>query len=446
MVRMRALCKKPSGVAKKPSLLVAIGLLLILALPVESLPLPVRAQIIPLTSLLALPFLPFVLKRIKVTPLMQAVIIFVLFTLLHSMVALFIDIGFLRAGTIRIYAWARQLAALLAGLAVFFVLRTALLYISDRALGSAVLVGAVPALALSLANVVWGVTGDKAAGILVTSVRSFLLPRGFNHPSRVSGLSLEPAHFAFYLAVIVFPIVLTRLRERKKSMALLCFSGLLTTAFVWTFSTTGFIVLLSMLFGGIIFGVQRKLFLKLIVGIVVAITVMVSAFPSNYMIMQLRYLLSGLSGGEFSLSITNRLYSSLGPFLTTFSSYTLLGYGLGGTASHFPEIIPPQAQEDIARVSWRGMPNLRTLTGRLLAEAGLIGLTLMSFVLFIAFRQLDLALKTPCDVPRRNLLQSGRFALVGLIVGYTIIHGSFALPYLWFWLAVIDSRYLLRAK
>jgi hypothetical protein len=44
------------------------------------------------------------------------------------------------------------------------------------------------------------------------------------------------------------------------------------------------------------------------------------------------------------------------------------------------------------------------------------------------------------------MLGAASLAIVGLVVGYTVKFGSFALPYMWFWLAYVDSRSLLSGR
>jgi len=416
-----------------------VCVLLLASLSVESTPLPIRAQIAPLTSLLALLFLPFILTRIQKTPLMQAIVIFVIFAVCHSLIALFIDVVILGQEIVRIYSWARQVAALSGGVAVFFVLRVAFPHTSHRVLLKGVFMGAIPAIALSLVNIVWGLTGNGVAETIVMSVRPLL---GHTSPSRVSGFSLEPASFAFYLAVVVFPISIAMLQLSKRRILLLIFLLLGGLTFAWTLSATGFAILLSMLIIGAIFGPKRRLFLWLLIGALTALAVIFFSSPHVYVVRQLHSLLSG----NPSLSVTTRLYSTFGPISSVLDSYTLLGYGLGGTATHLSEIMPAVAQADIALVTWQDMPNLKTLTGRLLAETGIFGISLAGLALGIAFWEMHLLLKVHYNEFERLLLESGNLAFVGLIVGHSTAHGSFALPYLWFWLAIIDSRYILRVK
>ena len=417
-----------------------ISFFLLATLSVESVPLPVRAQILPLASLLAVLVLPFVINRIRATPLLKVVAIFVFFVLLHSVIALFIDVTTLGAGEARVLAWARQVIALVMGLSVFLVLRGTLINVSDRFIVYSVIVGALLALAVALLNVLWGLTGNAFASSIVTSIRSTLIPAGFTAASRASGLSTEPAHFAFYLAIIVLPIALGAYMLSKRRLRWLVILIFILIAFAWTLSTTGLIVLLSLVLAGILLGPRRKLFVTTAVVALAFVAGLMILFPNNYAAFQVGRLFSG----DWSLSIIARFYSTFGPVIKALSSYTLLGYGLGGTSSHFGEIVPAFAQPYIAAVRWKGAPNLGSLIGRLLAETGLIGLCLFAVIIFFSLRELEKSIHhRSISSSRVYLLKVARLALLAFLFGASIGHGSLASPYLWVWLAFIDSRYIL---
>lgn len=422
-----------------------ISFLLLFSLSLESIPLPIQAQIVPLTSTLALLFLPFVLIRVKVTPLSKMVFFFACWVLLQSVIALSIDVFALGAREVRVLAWARQVVALIAGLSVFFVLRRTLKNVSNKFIMYAVIAGALPALLLALLNMLWGLTGSAWAGDIVSSFRLTLIPLGYTSPARASGFSLEPSHFAFYLAVIVLPTCCAAFAAEpglsKYKWAILL--GLALMAFAWTFSTTGVIVLLTFVFAGLFLGPRRGLFFFLVVVILLLASAFLTLFPNNYAIRQI----SSLTPGQWSLSIIGRFYSTFGPFKNMLSSYTVIGYGLGGTVTHFTEILPPEAQQAIAAVSWEEIPNLRSLTGRLLAETGLVGLSLFALTIIVSLQQLKKIFTFDGnDRLTTLLLGNARLALIAFLVGSTIGHGSFALPYFWVWLALIDSRYVIHKE
>jgi len=418
---------------------VMISFFLLFSLSFESIPLPIQAQIIPLTSLLAVFFLPFTMDRIRMTPLFKMVALFSVFVLLHSVVALFIDVVASGAGEVRVFAWFRQVVALVMGLSVFFVLRRTLTSVSDRFIIYVIIAGALPALTLALLNVLWGLAGSAWAGVIVRDIRSTLIPLGYTSPSRASGLSLEPSHFAFYLVTIVIPICFVKLMMSRRLFQCIILFGLVLTALVWTLSTTGFVTLFCFSLLGLLLGPERRLF-----GISTSIVLLVvlGAFilvPNNYLV----YAVKKLVSGQWGLSIINHVYGSIGPLLKGGSSYVLLGYGLGGIATHFKEIVPEVAWQSIQAVSWEGLPSLGSLFARILAESGLIGLLLFASVIIVSFRESKCKASRSINSPNRSLIRIGRLALIALLIGQTIGKGSFALPYLWLWLAIIDSRYII---
>ncbi|GAW94073.1 hypothetical protein [Calderihabitans maritimus] len=419
-------------------LFIFISFLLLFGLSLESIPLPITAQVSPLTSLLAVFFLPLAVTRLRVTPLLKAVILFVVYVLIHSVIALFIDVIILEAGELRVLAWARQMAALLAGLAVFLVLRKTLVRVSDRYTVGAVAAGALPALAMALLNVIWGLTGSALAGGIVTGIRTVLVPLGYTAPVRASGLSLEPSHFAFYLAIVVLPVTFVAFAVSRKSWWWLTFLACTLIAFVWTVSITGLMVMVGFLLAGVLVGPGRRLYAVTGIVLLVAVTGYAVLFPHNYAAGQVQSFLSE----DWTISIVNRFYSTWGPVASALSSYTLLGYGLGGMSTHFSEVLPAVAQVDIAAVSWADMPTLKTLVGRVLAETGLVGLWLFSAIILTALQQVKNMRRHRSWRSKTPLLAAAGPALSAFLLMAAAGHGSFALPYFWFWLAVIDSRYL----
>lgn len=419
-----------------------ISFLLLFSLSFESIPLPIEAQIVPLASLFALLFLPFTITRLYITPLLKLVVLFGLFVLLHSIVALFVDVTAPGAGQIRVLAWARQVAALVAGLSVFLVLRRTLVSVSDRFIILAVVAGALPALAVGLLNVFCGLTGSTFACNVVTGIRSTLVPLGFTAPSRASGLSLEPSHFAFYLATIVVPIAFIGFTALKKSLLWVTLLVCTLIAFMWTLSTTGLIVLSSLALGGVLLGPRRGVFVVATVVLFASAVGVAMWLPNNYAIVQIQ----SLASGDWSISVVRRFYSTFGPVVNSLSSYTLLGYGLGGTSTHFNEIVPAFAQADMVAVTWEAMPNLSSLIGRILAETGLFGLLLFILIVFVEVKEVRSICQKSASRRQILFLKVAQLAVFAFLVGSMFDYGSFSLPYFWFWLAVIDSRYMLESK
>jgi len=205
---------------------------------------------------------------------------------------------------------------------------------------------------------------------------------------------------------------------------------------------TGFITLFSFVLAGLLLGPRRRSFAMLTIVILLLTLGILALFPDSYLVHSARKLVSG----QWGLSIVNHLYGSIGPLLKVHSSYTLLGYGLGGTSTHFHEIVPEVAWQNIEAISWEGMPSLGSLFARILAESGLFGLLLFALVIGVSFRESRYDMSTSLNGPNISLVGISRLALVAVLVRQAMGQGSYALPYLWFWLSLIDSRYVLARK
>jgi hypothetical protein len=439
--------------AHQRTLFAAISICLLLGLGFESLPLPVKAQFTPLTSLLAILALPLVVlssRGFRATPLLAIVGAFWGFAAVHSVVALGIEAV---TGTVeanRLVAWERQLLALSAGCAVFFVLRSTLTVLDARRVGKLVAWSALPGMVLALVNVLWGAGGWTAAGRVVTAVRVLVVPRGLSSAMRAAGFCFEPAHFAFYLAVVVLPATLTlALANRGERPRVIVVLAAELIAFVWAFSITGYVVLGGMLLALAFGRSTRRAALVSLAATAATIAILALVFPDNYLPFQARWLWSALKQHDWSAfppSAVVVIFGTLGPFARAFSSLNLLGYGLGGTATHLAAMVPATGQAIITAASWAGMPTLTTSLGRVFAETGLAGLVLFAGMWLVAFRTIGrLRRATTGDRAATVMLSAASLALVGLAVGHTIKFGSFALPYMWFWLAYVDSRFLISA-
>ena len=441
---------------RRQNLLALIGAALILALGFETvqLPLTLKAQTIPLTGVVALFVLPVVALLSGVrrfTPVFTIVTAFCVFAAVHSVVALGIDTLASGSNPVRTAAWLRQLAALAVGFAIFFVLRTTLVTFTERRIATLAVWAASPGVLLALLNVLWGLGVWPDAGKIVWTLRLLTVPRGlvvppyFSQADRAAGFCSEPSHFAFFLAVITLPPTLSLLITARRSVWLVRAAlAAQVLAFVWAFSVTGWLVAGGMLLVLALSRPTRRIALAMLGAAAVLILGLVLAFPDNYLLFQARALWSGLVKGdpsELLPSVTVIFFGTLGPFARAFSSLNLLGYGLGGTATHLAAIVPEAGQRDIIAASWTGMPTLTTSVGRVFAETGLAGFVLFVAIWVVAFRELRRLRRTPAgDATAAAMLDAASLALVGLAVGYTVKFGSFALPYMWFWLAYVDSR------
>lgn len=428
-------------------MLALASVVVLMGLSFDSVPLPIEASVAPLASIVAAAALPVIMRSspvLPVTPLLQVVGLFVGYLTVHSGVALFVDVAVRGEPAVRFVAWLRQILALGAGIAVYLVLRRALVEFSDRWVARLLVLGAVPAVALALVNVVWGVTGSGLARAIVVGVRSVIMSASsYTSAYRASGFSFEPSHFAFYLAVIVVPVLIALVRMTPRGLPRYGpVLGAVLLAFVWTFSATGLAILLAVL-GAALALARRRLILTAALGAaagtLIAAVVLV---PENYVGMQLSALWAALAGsGALTASALDIGYGIVGPIMRLPESLTSVGYGLGGTATHFAQIVPEHAQQVIMEIRAEGRPALGPLVGRLVAEAGLIGLAMFLAVFVVAGVQLR-RLRTASGVvgARRAMLDAAAIGLFGVLVGHGIKHGSFAVPFLWFWLAFVDSR------
>ncbi len=411
-----------------------IALILLLGLSIDHLPLPV-AQITPLASLVAsLLIVPLLLRlgKIHITPLLATLFLFWAWATLHSLLTLTFDLATGTNPHLRLTSWIRQVLGLLAGISLFLVLRWAFLGVSDRWIVHTTLVGAAVPILISLLQI-GGDLGDIAPLRQIVSYARSLFGLEVI-PNRVSGLSTEPANFGFYLASIVLPVLVGGWPLMGKAMRTIWGIGTVI-ALLATVSFSAYLAAAILLAATI--GVSRKRIPKgWIVPLGVAAALAVAFFPLDYA----RRQLQALASGEWSVSILDRVYGGIGPFLQIRSSRVLLGYGLGGSSVHFEEVVPPFVQEEIRSVKWEDLPGLNSLIGRIFAETGLVGFTLFLAVIFTAIREALAAKKGSREAgPIAMAVPALATLFTGLFVGG---QGSYASPYLWWWLALIESRYI----
>jgi hypothetical protein len=391
----------------------------------------------PLTSLLALMGTVFVIHRVERSLLLTCVVAFVLYAIMHSLVALSLDLAS-GDSALRFTSWLRQIAALIAGFSVFLVLRVCLRHFSNRKIVWMVMVGSIPAILLAFLNILWGSLGQSWAGAVVDGVRSVVAPLGYTNPLRASGFSTEPAMFATVIATLLLPLVFyLYFRGTKRGRTILLMLAILIV-FAWTFSIVGVMLVLCLAFAGFALGPRRTFFAKVGTLFLAAVIAALLLFPSNQILKHGRSLLFGQS----NVSLIDRYYGLVGPFIMSYSTMTMFGYGLGGTVSHFHEVLPKEVQAVVASVKWKELPNLSTLVGRVFAETGVVGFALLCLVLGVAFWEYRQARRKLPDPDDQIFLLSSRLGLIVSIVAIATALGSFHMPYLWFWLAVIDARYV----
>lgn len=415
-----------------------IGIMLILSLQFQTLPLQIPIQTLPLTTVIALIALPFVVWRIPKSPLLAAVTLFAGFAFLHSVVALFIDVaaGFPET---RFIAWLRQFVALLAGVVTFLVFRQTLRYLSLEKVFFYILVGSIPALVLSLLNILWGALNVGWAGTAVETIRDFISPMGYTSPLRASGFSVEPAAFATILVTVVLPAIFVLLFHRQHVMFTLCVLGMTVVVFIWTFSISGLLLLFVFLLSAIVFGPARKGITAVVVVVLVLVGVTVTMFPSNQILRHAR----SIAIGQSNLSVNDRYYGVVGPFIRAVDSYTIIGYGLGGVSAHFDDVVPPKVQREILAAKWKDYPTISSLFGRTFAETGALGLSLFLLVIALSFWQLWKLIRLSEHHSSRIAYGAIRLALIVIYASMFVSIGPYHTPYFWFWIAVVDTHYLL---
>jgi len=421
----------------------AVASLAVLAF--ESFPGVRFAQETPWTTTAGLALLPIVLLAGAWRPgtrLSRLVWLFAAYAVVHSFVAVGIEALGGGATGPRLVAWLRQLLALGAGIALFTTMRAALPLVGTARAVRAVSLASLPGLALASLNVTAALLYWGAPFRLERAIREVMVPLGSRQWMRAQGFSSEPSHFAFLLGAMTIPatIVLVRVsrgRARVGWLAMLCAQ---LGALVFTFSGTGFLVLGAGLLTALVTR-WRRLALWSGAAALAGVLLLIAVRPINYITLRVEVFTMSMvgQGGRLDETIINLMSGSIGPLLRMDSSLVLLGYGLGGSATHIDEMVPRQWIPEIRMVSWKGMPNLRSLTGRILAETGAVGLALFIAVIVSAWRRFGarggLARGTRLE---RELATAGRVAIAAMLTGFVLKYGSFTTPYLWLWLALAD--------
>ena len=415
-----------------------MGVILLLSLQFQTLPIQIQVQTLPLTTVFAVIFFPFVIGRTPRSPLLTMLILFLSFALLHSLVALMVDLLSGQSDN-RFVAWLRQSSGLTAGVIVFLVFRMVFLHLSYDQISRWIMIGALPAIGLSLLNIVWGALGKEWAGAIVTGIRDVVSPDGYTAPLRASGFASEPAAWATSLVVTVLPVLLVHLSLKKRSIWVVLFLIASGLAFAWTFSTIGLMLLVAVLILGTLLGPRRKLLLVFFSSFILLLSLAFVAFPGNQILRHAR----SLALGQANQSFTDRYYSAFGPFIETFDSYSIIGYGLGGVSTHYREVVPTVVQTELFSTKWKDYPNLTIITGRIFAETGAIGFVLFLFVMFLTFRELKTIMRRNKNPESDIILSSIRLGWIAVCVSVFISIGPYQTPYLWLWMAFIDSRYVM---
>lgn len=431
-----------------------LGFILLAGMSIQSLHVPISASIKPLTPFVA----PFVLlvvvyqsKQLIITPLFVIITLFLIFSLVHSGLVISAQYYLQNFPPVRYVSWSHQVFALVIGTSVFYTLRNLLRRIkNDRALHFIIIGSALP-LITSIFEIIWSITGYRIARSIVVVIKGISAETSKIVRYRVSGIALEPSHHALYLVLVVLPIIILLLsnaygNRSQLDRKLLLVTGVISIlSLIFTGSSTGYInfgILLICIITLFHVNIRHKIKKRLISSVTI-LAVGVTVF-SRYLFSYGQYSITQISRlltGPWTPSISSRFYSTFGPILNIESSYTFIGYGLGGAPVYIDDILPPNGSSTIVEVSWSYMPDLKTLIGRVIAETGIIGLILFTLIFITSLTEC----RTVTNGADESKTITARLATAGLITTFFslgISYGSFATPYLWFWLAFIDSQYI----
>lgn len=477
-------------------LLSAVWALLLLLLPVTSMPLVqkiVRSSTVASPSLLllvlmlALWLLPYLLRRGRLPGAFWPLGAFALTALLSWSASFFLatpsykDIGIIGEG-------AQAFITLAIGLAYYLVssswvsssakLQSSLRWINIAGL-LVILWSAAQAAAWFSANRYPGWMRDLQD----------LISLGPLYRQRVTGFALEPSWLAHQLNMLYLPVWLAATVRRTSAHSqrvlgvsfenVLLLGGLATMAL--TLSRVGFLAFLAMLAfvllqlaAWLVRRIQgwltarirapwlarpsgRALITASIVTLLLGLS-LAAAFGGLYIFSKVDprmanvYDLIFLRDSGFAV-YANRLqfgervvYWQAG--WNIFEQYPLLGVGLGNAGFYFSDALPPNAWQlaEVRRLMWHagGLLNTKNLWARLLSETGVAGFAFFISWLYLVFISARSLLRRGSP-PQVTMGYVGIFVLLALIFeGFSI--DSFAMPYWWVSLGLVTAAFRLRPE
>ncbi|GEM_PF-2609444 len=428
-----------------------------LSLSLDRLALPFSfiRSVAPATPVLAVAMFPFVLRKSRWTPISATVAVFFAYAIVHSIVFLGVDLVTMGDSLERTGEWLRQIGALSVGMTTFLVLRTVFVRVKGSDIWKWVLIGAVPALAMAMVQVVTWETQNSTGGNINLFVRTTLL-KLYYMPNRVSGISVEPASYAGYAAIVVFPLAAMATFIVGRWFYAGLFLALTGVSLIFTAGGIGALNIGLICIGllSLTPGHWRKSALVMAVVFGVSAAAVLYYRPNNYLrgvLDEHNYLRektaapdggAAAGGVDFvstgSGTVATKVGSTLDPVLHLASSRTSIGYGLGATGFHADEVLYPETAEKF-EANYAGRIALYSLVGRLLVETGLMGAVLFASMGAVAFWRAG-ALTRSRPHSEAVPLFAARVALFVFAGSAVVSLASFALPYIWFWLAVVDSR------
>jgi hypothetical protein len=431
------------------------------SLSMDRLPIPSSfiRSVAPAAAVLAIAMAPFALRKPRWTPISATVAVFFAYAVVHSAVLLGLDLLAMGEDLDRASEWLRQVAGLAVGVVIFFVLRTLFSRTSGVMIWKWVLIGAVPALVMAMVQVLTWEADSSTGGNINLFVRATLL-KLYYMPNRVSGISVEPASYAGYAAIVVLPLAAMAAFITRRWMYSRLFLLLAAVSLIFTTGGIGAVNIGLICIGLVALtpGKWRKVALLTAVVFAISGAAVLYLRPNTY----LRGVLdehndlrdragsetqspSGSAGGavvEFvstgSGTVATKIGSTLDPVLHLASSRVSIGYGMGGTGFHADEVLYPETEAKF-KANYDGRISLYSLAGRLLVETGLIGVLLFATMGAVAFWRATALMRDRAHSEAVPLF-AARIALFVFAGSAFVSLASFVLPYIWLWLAVVDSR------
>lgn len=240
---------------------------------------------------------------------------------------------------------------------------------------------------------------------------------------RIQGFSTEPSHLADYLVWIFLPTCFTA--NLKKRLKLILYIIGLVFLFL-TFSTTGYLKLLSIIFFYSI--LNNKLSIKQLLYILTFISLLIAFLiffaGDNYVLIMVNMILKAYNGDGDILaiaSITDRFFGFIGPFNLMDSFGGLMGYGFGADSVYFSSMFSPDVA-DVILLTKGDLPALSSLQGKMLLYGGVFG-----YFYYLLFWY-----KSWKSSGKNNL---ARVIIPAIFFSSLFSLAPFFLPYVWYWLA-----------
>jgi hypothetical protein len=360
------------------------------------------SQTLPLTALLAIPYL--VIRGINLRSNHSSTIVFRLLSvvflamlsvsaansLLESVAGYPVDVHN------RVVTWPRQAVSMLLGIFSFLMFQDAILRTGISAAARGILWGCIPSLFLGAVQI--GLNAD-----------------------RVQGFSSEPSHMADMLVFAFLPAcaVANAPVRLRRLLALFGIVLLMTTL-----STTGY---LKALFVVLVYFYLRGQFGRGVLWAIVLASIALAIlifFPDNYVFTIFRFMYATyeqtgqLLGGSF----VDRFYGFIGPISQLGGLHGWLGYGFGGDTVYFDRLFDVDTAIAIKEVKGE-IVAISSLQGKMLMYGGVAG-----YLIYLFAWKRSLA-----NVPRSHV---AHVMIPAVFASSLFSLGPLFLPYVWLWLAI----------